>query len=508
MSEFEVFLLFSSVFLCFYCLRFFHKLWISPIRLQAKMMSQGMRGPSYKFPYGNTKQISQMRSQFSHKPMDISHHEHPLFPRLHPHVYAWTKVYGRNFICWDGSKCQLFVTEPELSKEILMNREGAFPKMDMAGCLKKLVGEALTTNEGVKWAKVRKLADRSFHAESLKGMVPEMSSSVAMMLEKWGNYEGREIDVFQEFRVLTNEVISRTAFGSSYMDGKLIFEMKEKLTALAAKNLFKLRFPGISLLVRSDDEVEAGRIDLRLNDLIMEKVRERERDGELGCDYLGQLIRISHESDVEKMITMQQLVDEVKAIYGAGNRTTTSLLGWCVLLLATHTQWQDKAREEVKETFGGNTPDAGGISRLKIMNMIINECLRLYPPALSLTRKVAKETKLGQLCLFPNTNIFISVLALHHNPQIWGDDVLLFKPERFAQGVIKATNNNTAAFLPFGMGARTCVGIEFTTTEAKIALSMILHNYKFVLSPNYVHCPIEDIILVPRNGIQVILEKI
>lgn len=142
------------------------------------------------------------------------------------------------------------------------------------------------------------------------------------------------------------------------------------------------------------------------------------------------------------------------------------------------------------------------------MNMIINECLRLYPPALSLTRKVAKETKLGQLCLFPNTNIFISVLALHHNPQIWGDDVLLFKPERFAQGVIKATNNNTAAFLPFGMGARTCVGIEFTTTEAKIALSMILHNYKFVLSPNYVHCPIEDIILVPRNGIQVILEKI
>lgn len=121
------------------------------------------------------------------------------------------------------------------------------------------------------------------------------------------------------------------------------------------------------MLVRSDDEVEAGRLEARISDLIMEKVRERERDGELGCDYLGQLIRISHESDVEKRITTQQLVDEVEAIYGAGNRTTTSLLGWCVVLLATHPEWQDRAREEVKETFGGNTPDSGGIARLKIV---------------------------------------------------------------------------------------------------------------------------------------------
>lgn len=142
------------------------------------------------------------------------------------------------------------------------------------------------------------------------------------------------------------------------------------------------------------------------------------------------------------------------------------------------------------------------------MNMIINECLRLYPPVLTMTRKVAKETKIGELCLFPKMNIYISVLALHHNPRIWGEDVCLFKPERFAQGVAKATNNNSAAFLPFGMGTRTCVGLNFTTNEAKIALSMILQKYKFSLSPNYVHCPADLFILTPKNGVQVILEKI
>lgn len=142
------------------------------------------------------------------------------------------------------------------------------------------------------------------------------------------------------------------------------------------------------------------------------------------------------------------------------------------------------------------------------MNMIINECLRLYPPVLTLTRKVANEARIGGLCLPPKMNIFISILALHHDPQIWGRDVHLFKPERFAQGVAKATNNNTAAFLPFGLGNRTCVGLNFTINEAKIAISMMLHKYKFCLSPNYVHQPADVFILTPKNGVQVILETV
>lgn len=77
-------------------------------------------------------------------------------------------VTGKNFICWHGSQCQLFVTEPELIKDIMMNREGVFPKMEVEGAAKKLLGEALITNEGEKWAKVRKLANHTFHADSLK----------------------------------------------------------------------------------------------------------------------------------------------------------------------------------------------------------------------------------------------------------------------------------------------------------------------------------------------------
>lgn len=141
------------------------------------------------------------------------------------------------------------------------------------------------------------------------------------------------------------------------------------------------------------------------------------------------------------------------------------------------------------------------------MNMIINGCLRLYPLVLTLTRKVEKGVKLGNLNLPGKINIFILIWTLHHNPQIWGKDVHIFRPERFAEGVAKATNNNAAAFFPFGLGPRTCVGINFTFNEAKIALSMILQHYKVVLSNNYVHCP-ADIFLTPKHGVKVIVQAI
>lgn len=129
-----------------------------------------------------------------------------------------------------------------------------------------------------------------------------------------------------------------------------------------------------SFLVRSGDEAEAKKLEERIKNSIMEKVRKREIDAnkrgkleDFGHDYLGQLVRISHESDVEKRITTEQMIDEIKAIYGAGHLTTTSLLAWCVVLLGTNTEWQERAREEVKEIFGGRSPDSDGIARLKIV---------------------------------------------------------------------------------------------------------------------------------------------
>ncbi|KAL6192914.1 hypothetical protein ACLB2K_034000 [Fragaria x ananassa] len=136
------------------------------------------------------------------------------------------------------------------------------------------------------------------------------------------------------------------------------------------------------------------------------------------------------------------------------------------------------------------------------MSMIINESLRLYPPVIQLVRKTGREVRLGKFILPANIQVLIPNVAFHHDPQIWGPEAQLFKPERFSEGVAKATRDNMAAFLPFGMGPRICVGFNFATTETKIALSMILQRYTFTLSPGYVHSPLQFLTVRPQHGVQ------
>lgn len=146
------------------------------------------------------------------------------------------------------------------------------------------------------------------------------------------------------------------------------------------------------------------------------------------------------------------------------------------------------------------------------MTMVINECLRLYSPAIGVARQVEKEVSLGSLNLPKNMNIYISILAVHHDPEIWGEDVHQFKPERFSKGVVKAVmninNDATAAFFPFGLGPQNCVGSNFLITETKIALSMILQRYSFTLSPTYVHSPMLYVTIRPQHGVQIQLHPL
>ncbi|KAK6931096.1 Cytochrome P450, partial [Dillenia turbinata] len=497
-------LLFYLIFVIF---KFLHKAWWAPIWMQRFMGSQGIKGPSYKFLHGNTKEILSLRKESGSKPMGLSHNT---FPRLQPHFHLWTKLYGGNFLFWDGTQARLFTTDLDLIKDVLYNKNGAYTKTNIEGFLKKLL-EGLVMAEGDKWVKLRKLSNRAFHGESLKNMVPAMIASVETMLQKWKEYEyeGKEVEVLEEFRVLTSEVISRTAFGSSFLEGKQIFDMFMEWSHILDRNLYKIRFPGISKIIRTSDDIKAEKLEKGMWDSVLELVKKREEKvakGEMndfGSDFLGFLVKAYHEeSGGNKVISAQELVDECKTFYGAGHETTTNLLAWTVLLLAIHDDWQEKARKEVLEIFGQQVPNSDGIARLKTMTMIINESLRLYPPANAVARNVRRKVQVGNLVLPSDIELCIPILALHHDPNIWGPDVDLFNPERFSEGVAKATNNNTTAFLPFGLGPRTCVGLNFATTEAKITLSMILQRHSFTISPAYVHSPTAVLTTRPKRGVQ------
>ncbi|CAN1289041.1 Cytochrome P450 CYP749A22 [Linum perenne] len=491
---------------------FIHRMLHIPMQIQRKLKSQGIDGPRFNFIRGNTQELLKMRQQIRTSGPMSSNLSHAVDARIQPHIVSWMKTYGKTFVFWVGPRAHLVVAELDLVKKLLHNKDRAYPKLETSFYIKKLMGDGLAFSSGDKWLHMRKLAHNAFHGESLRKMIPAMVWSAEKMVEKWKSYIGKEIEVDAEFKLLTSEVISRTAFGTNYPQGRLFSQMLAELAKFIKEDhQFNFFRPGLfSKMYRSRDEIEAQRLERGIKDLIIRMVQEREdaaANGNCGygSDFLGLLVKSYH--DESKEVSINNVVDECKTFYVAGQHPTNFLLSWAVYLLSVHTNWQEEARNEVVSQFGWDgVPDADGISKLKVLSMIINETLRLYPSSIELTRKVERGAQLGHLSLPGNLNLVVPVLAIHHDAEIWGKDVHQFKPERFREGISEATNNNPVAFIPFGLGPRSCVGSNFVTLEAKVVLSMILQRFSFTLSPAYTHSIYPAITIRPMHGVQVILQ--
>lgn len=135
--------------------------------------------------------------------------------------------------------------------------------------------------------------------------------------------------------------------------------------------------------------------------------------------------------------------------------------------------------------------------------MVINESLRLYPPATILPRMAFEDIKLGDLFIPKGLSIWIPVLAIHHNEQLWGDDADEFNPDRFS-----SRSNMSGRFFPFASGPRNCVGQSFAMMEAKIILAMLVSKFMFRLSESYRHAPVTVLTIKPKYGVQVCLEPV
>ncbi|KAK9932401.1 hypothetical protein M0R45_019640 [Rubus argutus] len=351
------------------------------------------------WPFLQTHPWKQQRNQQHAK----GSHEQTVLSAVQPHIHSWTKSYGKNFLQWHGLQPALIITEPELCKEILNDKDRVYTKSKPNFHSKKLFGDGIIVAEGEKWSKLRTLSNHAFHGDSLKSMIPDIIASSEWMLEGWKKHEGKEIEVHEQFRLRNNQ------------------------------KLLQFRIPGISKVYKSSDEKESEKLEKGIHDSIIKIVKKREKEvvsGEedsYGSDFLGMLLKAHYGANEKHRIS------ECKAFYIAGQETTNSLLIWTVFLLALHPDWQEEARKEVLKLFGKETPNPDGLAKLKTMSMIINASLRLYPPVIGVGRKVDMEVRLGNLIVPANVQLHISTLALHLEPQFWGQDVKLFKPERFSK---------------------------------------------------------------------------
>lgn len=257
-----------------------------------------------------------------------------------------------------------------------------------------------------------------------------------------------------------------------------------------------------------DEEVKAT-----IKAIIDKRVVEMKSEKTSNDDLLGILLdsnykEINEHGNSNFGLTIEEVIEECKLFYFAGQDTTGNTLVWTMILLSQHKEWQTRAREEVLHIFGERTPNFSSLNRLQIMNMIFNEVLRLYPVASTLTRLIHEETKLGNLTLPAGSFINLNTMFFHHDKDIWGEDADEFNPNRFSEGVSMAMKQGQASYAPFGGGPRICIGQNFAMLEMKMALAMILQRFSFELSPSYSHAPCEILTLQPQFGAHLILHKL
>ncbi|XP_022877293.1 cytochrome P450 CYP72A219-like isoform X1 [Olea europaea var. sylvestris] len=502
-----------AVVLLIYIWKILNWVWFKPKKLEKCLRQKGFNGNSYRLLFGDLKELEMMAKKAKSKPINFSN---DIVPRVMPFIKNSVKNYGENVFLWFGPTPQVVIMEPEIIREVL-SKSYIFQKPPSHPIAKFLV-QGLLSYDTDKWAKHRKLINPAFHSEKLKHVLPSFYLSCSDMLSKWEKIvssEGSsELDVLPYLQMLTSDAISRTAFGSSYEEGRKIFELQKEQGQLVMLARNSVYIPGWRFLPTKINR-RMKEITKEVESSVLSIIKKRIKAMETGEARSDDLLGILLESNLKEIqrygskfgMNLREVIEECKLFYFAGQETTASLLVWTLILLSKHLDWQTRAREEVLQVFGSGKPDFDELNRLKIVTMIFHEVLRLYPPAILLRRMIHKETPIGKMLLPAGVQLLMPALLLHHDCKIWGDDANEFNPERFSEGVSKATNGQLSYF-PFGWGPRICIGQSFAMLEAKIALAMVLQDYSFELSPSYAHAPYTVITLQPQYGALLILRKL
>ncbi|XAR60841.1 hypothetical protein NMG60_11034365 [Bertholletia excelsa] len=411
--------------------RLFNELVEEPRRLRCRLSEQGINGPPRSFLNGNTPEI---RKTPEAKTKGLAPGEAPIThdcaTPIFPFLEKWRNLYGQVFMFSLGKIQILHVSEPNMVREIttctsLDLGKPSYQQEERGS----LLGRGVLTSNGIVWARQRKIIAPELYLEKIKRMTNLITESAIKMVDSWTRrveLEGgvADIKIDQDIRTFSGDVISKACFGSNYLKGEWIFKTLRALMEVSSKTALPFGIPFMRLIPTKNNR-EKWALEKELRRLMLKVVRERKEDG-YEQDLLQMILEASENSDLSKDDIDRFIVDNCKNIYLAGYETTAISAAWCLMLLAANPAWQDRVRAEVLQISKGQVPDYDMLRKMKELNMVIHESLRLYPPAPIISREVYKDMKFGEILIPKGFNIWIPILTLHTDPENWGPDAYRF----------------------------------------------------------------------------------
>jgi cytochrome P450 len=402
---------------------------------------------------------------------------------------------------------QLVVSDPAGIKRVLLDNVANYPKTRLdVRILSTAFGDGLLSSDGDKWRAHRRVMSPSFDYRSIASYAPVITDAAQARLEAWdAKGEDAEVDIAREMVTLTLEVISRTMF-SADSDG-----LRSRLDETIRKAMGELSFglQHIAPLIGPfllDRKLARVRTNFEALDAVMQNlIRNREKHAAAAPkDLLDRLIAAT-DSETGFRMTDEEVRDEVIIIFLAGHDTSALAATYVWYLLSLHPEAEAKLHAEPDAVLGSRVPTYDDLEKLPYTRMVIDEAMRLYPPAPALTGRVAR--KADEICGRPiakGTEIVILPWVLHRHRTLW-DDPDRFEPERFSRE--RNTTRPRFAYLPFGGGPRICIGAQLGLTEVSLLVATMAQRYRLKLVPRQDIVLLHRVTLRPRDGIRMHLER-
>jgi cytochrome P450 len=400
-------------------------------------------------------------------------------------------------------KRTFFVNEPGAVKHVLLDNAANYHKTEIARrLLEPGLGRGLLTSEGETWRRHRRIMAPAFDHRSIVSYAPVMTEIAENLLGDWDALPARaEIDVATAMMHATLLIISRTMFSSDSDDIVGVVEGGvHRYLAQVRPGLVDIL--GLPRWLSSSHR--AGAIFTEFDQVIDRLITARGRAGDAQPkDLLARLIAARDEETGGGM-TAQEVRDQVVTIFMAGHETTAVALTWTWYLLSLHPAVEAKLHAELAAVLGGRTPRHEDLAKLPYARMAIEESMRLYPPAHTLSRMALAEDEVLGHRIPKGAQILIVPWLLHRHAKLW-EEPQRFDPERFAPE--RTARRHRFAYIPFGAGPRICIGAAFAMAEATLILATLAQRYRLRLKPGFPVEPQGLITLRPRYGMQMVLER-
>ena len=384
------------------------------------------------------------------------------------------------------------INHPDFVKHVLVSNGRNYNKDTHLNkyMLKAITGEGLLTSENPLWRQQRRLIQPAFHRRSLVKFVDLMQIATSKMVTKIENYaaQNEPFDMAQEMMQLTLHIVSRALFGYNIdEEASRVGEAVNRLIEIA-----KPKRQGFQDMLAVLDEVVYS---------IIQKRRQQPHSEQL--DLLDMLIQVRYEESGQGM-SDQQVRDEVMSLLVAGHETTANTLSWLWYWLGQHPVVVAQIETELDSVLNGRLPTINDFPHLQYCDKVIKESMRLHPSAWSISRRALADDTIGGYHIPAGAIVALSPYTLHRHPDFWSEPDK-FDPERFTPE--QAAARHRYAYIPFGAGARKCIGDQFALMESIIILPMVLQKFRLQLVPDH---PIEEhavVTLRPKQGIMMTASK-